>query len=323
MVGANGWTAISQWKRNVNKTSVSSKWNCITWRFRQACSWSPTGERSGSFLWRHCKSSDLKWHHDNWRSFVILFHMHYFAITAIWSLWPWGVGPGCSMPKARSNCKDEEKRRFYLFERCSGGILNLRFDSDILESFYSDCSFPRTRGRFRFGAVAEAIVCGIWLIYFAVLRPKLWPFYVIGLTVCGIISLIFCAVSFATFFKKYCLCISGAYAFASSVFVLLPYIPKIPPVSLTYNLSIVIQLILFTYTMNPLRLWQQLLVCGPLSLLHVILSATRFGSVGGSTVFIHVTAHLCVHSIGIVLHLMSQVWSNICLTANECVLLVC
>ncbi|TPP62566.1 Adenylate cyclase type 9 [Fasciola gigantica] len=212
------------------------------------------------------------------------------------------------MPRARSDCKDGGRRRFYLFERCSGGILNLRFDSDIFESFYSDCSFPRTRDRFRFGTVAAAIVCGIWLVYFAVLRPHLWYSYVTGLGVCGIISILFCAISFAAFFKKRCLWISGAYAFVSSMFVLLPYIPRVSPVSLTFNLSIVIQLILLTYIMNPLRLWQQLLVCGPLSLLQIILSATRFGAIGGSAVSIHVVAHLCVHSIGIVLHLMSQVW---------------
>ncbi|KAL3310793.1 Adenylate cyclase type 9 [Cichlidogyrus casuarinus] len=37
-----------------------------------------------------------------------------------------------------------------LFERCSGGLADLRFDSDILETFYRQCSFPQVRRRSTF-----------------------------------------------------------------------------------------------------------------------------------------------------------------------------
>ncbi|KAF8571918.1 hypothetical protein P879_00741 [Paragonimus westermani] len=213
------------------------------------------------------------------------------------------------MPRASKVAKASEHRRFHLFERCTGGFLNSKFDSDLLESFYSECSFPRATGRFRFGTVFIAFACVIWLLYFCILQLSQWEYYLYGL-ICGVVlSAGFFGVSYAgAFFKTNFLWISGLYASVFSLLALLPFAIKFPSVTLAFNLSISVQLVVLIYTMIPLRLWQLLLICGPLSLVQIILAGTRYGSIGAANVFLHVVAHIFVHIIGVILHLMSQVW---------------
>ncbi|KER31546.1 hypothetical protein T265_02194 [Opisthorchis viverrini] len=199
--------------------------------------------------------------------------------------------------------------RLQLFDRCSGGIFNLRFDSEILESFYSECSLPRAVGRFRFGTAFMTLGCLVWLLYSAVMRFPRWECYIGGL-LCGILLSASCfGISFVkAFFKRHFLWISAIYSCLCSLLALLPFTLRSPPLSLAFNLSIATQLIVLLYTMIPLRLWQLLLVCGPLSLIQIILASARYGSIGASVIFLHIVAHVYVHTIGLILHLMSQVW---------------
>ena len=198
--------------------------------------------------------------------------------------------------------------RLRLFDRCSGGILNLRFDSELLESFYSECSFPRAVGRFRFGTAFIVFDCLVWLLYSLIMRYPRWECYLGGLLFVILISTICFILSFVkTFFKRHFVWISAIYSCLCSLLALLPFALYSPPLSLVFNLSITVQLVVLLYTMIPLRLWQLLLVSGPLSLIQIVLASTRYGTIGASVIFLHVVAHLYVHTIGLILHLMSQV----------------
>ncbi|CAL8091244.1 unnamed protein product [Calicophoron daubneyi] len=198
---------------------------------------------------------------------------------------------------------------FQLFERSSGGILNLTFDSNLLESYYQECSFSRATCRFRFGSLYASLAYIAWIIYFSIERPFCWEYYISGLAFGVALSMSCYVTSFIKkFFKKYHLWICGIYSGISGILVLLPFISSVPPVSLAFHLNGAVQLVLLTYTMLPLRLWQLLLICGPLSVSQVVLASCRYGYIGWFAILIHIVGHLCAHFIGIILHLMFQVW---------------
>ncbi|KAK4470787.1 hypothetical protein MN116_005647 [Schistosoma mekongi] len=197
---------------------------------------------------------------------------------------------------------------FYLFERCSGGILNLKFDSEVLESFYYKCTYPSSRGRFRFGAAFTTFLSIAWLVYFSVLQPSCLM-YRVGFSLGVIISIAYFVTSFIDrLFRSRAILISGSHAWISCFLGLLAFAPSEPGATLAFNLSLILQLVLITYTMVPLRLWQLLAICGPVSILQIILASMRYGQVPGWFVLLIFVGHLCVHLIGINLHLMSQVW---------------
>nr|CAH8853794.1 unnamed protein product [Trichobilharzia regenti] len=215
----------------------------------------------------------------------------------------------CDVSKRCKSGGKHKLKGFYLFERCSGGILNLKFDSDVLESFYYKCSYPSAKGRFRFGTAFSTFLSVVWLIYFSIVQPPSYLMYINGFTLGAVVSIAYFIMSFVDrIFRARAMCICSSHACIICLLSLFTFVPPEPGATLAFNLSLVLQLVLITYTMAPLRLWQLLALCGPVSILQIILASVRYGQVPGWFVLIFFVGHLCVHLIGINLHLMSQVW---------------
>ncbi|CAH8562594.1 unnamed protein product [Schistosoma curassoni] len=211
--------------------------------------------------------------------------------------------------KGVDSVRKHKIKGLYLFERCSGGILNLKFDSEVLESFYYKCTYPSSRGRFRFGTVLTAFLSVAWLMYFSILQHPSCLIYRVGFSLGVVISLTYFLMSFFDkLFRSRAILISVSHAWISCLLGLLAFTPPEPGATLAFNLSLILQLILITYTMAPLRLWQLLAICGPVSVLQIVLASVRYDRVPGWFILLFFVGHFSVHLIGINLHLMSQVW---------------
>lgn len=218
-----------------------------------------------------------------------------------------------SSAKPVSNAFDGSKQaqrkfNFRLFERCSGGLLNLRFDSSVLESYYNRCSFPHSLFRFRVAVSYFALVCFAWLIFFIFAGAEQWISYVSGAAIGLVVAIILFSLTCSKILFENNFLIF--YVFVSlffSLLFLLPFVPAVVGVSSAFNSSIVVQLLLNIYINIPLRLWQVILMCGPVSVIHIVLSYTVGGTANPRLICIYVLMHCCVHLIGFLQHILSQV----------------
>nr|CUU99763.1 hypothetical transcript [Hymenolepis microstoma] len=200
------------------------------------------------------------------------------------------------------------KFKFHLFERCSGGVLNLRFDSTVLESYYTLCSFPHSLSRFRIAVSYFALVCATWMVFFAVTGTEQWAVYVAGTAIGLIVAIILLILTCSkVIFEKNFLVLYIILALFFSLLFLLAFVPSTVGVSSAFNSSLIVQLLLTLYINIPLRLWQVILIGGPVSLIHTILSCTVCGKINARLVCIYVLLHCCTHMVGFVQHILSQV----------------
>nr|CDS15990.1 adenylate cyclase type IX [Echinococcus granulosus] len=201
-----------------------------------------------------------------------------------------------------------KKFRFHLFERCSGGVLNLRFDSTVLESYYTLCSFPHSLSRFRIAVSYFALVCATWMIFFFTSGTEQWMIYVAGAGTGLIVAIVLFALTCSkAVFEKNFLVLYIILALFFSLLFLLAFVPPTVGVSSAFNASLIVQLLLIIYINIPLRLWQVILICGPVSIIHVVLSCTVCGKINSRLTCIYVLLHCCIHMIGFVQHILSQV----------------
>ncbi|VDD84042.1 unnamed protein product [Mesocestoides corti] len=200
------------------------------------------------------------------------------------------------------------KFNFHLFERCSGGVLNLRFDSSVLESYYTLCSFPHSLSRFRIAVSYFALVCAAWLIFFATAGTEQWMIYVAGAAAGLVVAIVLFGLTCSrVIFEKNFLVLYIILALFFSLLFLLAFVPPTVGVSSAFNASLIVQLLLVIYINIPLRLWQVILICGPVSIIHVILSCTVCGRINARLICIYILLHLCTHMIGFAQHILSQV----------------
>ncbi len=203
---------------------------------------------------------------------------------------------------------NKKHANFRLFERCSGGVLNLRFDSPVLEGYYTLCSFPHSLFRFRIAVSYFALVCAAWMIFFAVAGTEQWMVYVSGAAIGLVIAVIlFGLTCLKLVFEKNCLVFYIIVSLFFSLLFLLPFIPSTTGASSAFNASLIVQLLLMIYINIPLRLWQVILIGGPVSIIHIILSCTVGGSANPRLACIYILMHCCVHMIGFIQHILSQV----------------
>ncbi|VDM17983.1 unnamed protein product [Hydatigera taeniaeformis] len=206
------------------------------------------------------------------------------------------------------NLNRNRKFRFHLFERCSGGVLNLRFDSTVLESYYTLCSFPHSLSRFRIAVSYFALVCGTWMIFFATSGTEQWMVYVAGAATGLMVAIVlFVLTCSKVIFEKNFLVLYIILALFFSLLFLLAFVPSTVGVSSAFNASLIVQLLLTIYINIPLRLWQVMLICGPVSVLHVVLSCTVCGKINSRLTCIYIILHCCIHMVGFVQHILSQV----------------
>ncbi|VDO03766.1 unnamed protein product [Rodentolepis nana] len=99
----------------------------------------------------------------------------------------------------------------------------------------------------------------------------------------------------------------GGRALFFSLLFLLAFVPSTVGVSSAFNSSLIVQLLLTLYINIPLRLWQVILIGGPVSLIHITLSCTVCGKINARLVCIYVLLHCCTHMVGFVQHILSQV----------------
>ncbi|KAL5961566.1 Adenylate cyclase type 2, partial [Taenia solium] len=212
---------------------------------------------------------------------------------------------GNEVPRSSSR---SNKFRFHLFERCSGGVLNLRFDSTVLESYYTLCSFPHSLSRFRIAVSYFALVCATWMIFFATSGTEQWMIYVAGTATGLVVAIVLFALTCSkVIFEKNFLVLYIILALFFSLLFLLAFVPSTVGVSSAFNASLIVQLLLTIYINIPLRLWQVMLICGPVSIMHVVLSCTVCGKINSRLTCIYIILHCCIHMIGFVQHILSQV----------------
>ncbi|VDK34642.1 unnamed protein product [Taenia asiatica] len=212
---------------------------------------------------------------------------------------------GNEVPRSSSR---SNKFRFHLFERCSGGVLNLRFDSTVLESYYTLCSFPHSLSRFRIAVSYFALVCATWMIFFATSGTEQWMIYVAGAATGLVVAIVlFVLTCSKVIFEKNFLVLYIILALFFSLLFLLAFVPSTVGVSSAFNASLIVQLLLTIYINIPLRLWQVMLICGPVSIMHVVLSCTVCGRINSRLTCIYIILHCCIHMIGFVQHILSQV----------------
>lgn len=211
--------------------------------------------------------------------------------------------------KKASDKKNETYHfKFHLFERCSGGVLNLRFDSAVLESHYTLCSLPHSLSRFRVAVSYFALVCTTWMIFFAVAGTEQWMIYVAGAATGLIVAIILFGLTCSKIiFEKNFLVLYIILALFFSLLFLLAFVPSTVGVSSAFNASLIVQMLLIIYINIPLRLWQVILIAGPVSLIHIILSCTVCGKVNAGLICIYILLHCCTHMIGFVQNILSQV----------------
>ena len=206
------------------------------------------------------------------------------------------------------NNEKEKNIKFRLFERCSGGVLNLRFESTVLESYYTLCSFPHSLSRFRIAVSYFALVCATWMTFFLAVGTEQWIIYVTGASAGLIVSVVLFGLTCSkVIFEKNFLVLYITLALFFSLLFLLAFVPSTVGVSSAFNASLIVQLLLMIYINIPLRLWQVILICGPVSIIHVILSCTVCGSISAKLTYIYIILHCCVHMVGFVQHILSQV----------------
>ncbi|KAL5111670.1 Adenylate cyclase type 5 [Taenia crassiceps] len=179
------------------------------------------------------------------------------------------------------------KFRFHLFERCSGGVLNLRFR--IAVSYF-------------------ALVCATWMVFFAASGTEQWMVYVAGAATGLVVAIVLFGLTCSkVVFEKNFLVLYIILALFFSLLFLLAFVPSTVGVSSAFNASLIVQLLLTIYINIPLRLWQVMLICGPISIMHVVLSCTVCGKINSRLTCIYVILHCCIHMIGFVQHILSQV----------------
>lgn len=223
--------------------------------------------------------------------------------------------PKMAGSEALSDRKESSKKkklpnefRFHLFERCSGGVLNLRFDSTVLESYYTLCSFPHSLSRFRIAVSYFALVCATWMIFFAIAGTEQWAVYVAGTATGLIVAIILFGITCSkVIFEKNFLILYIILALFFSLLFLLAFVPSTVGVSSAFNASLIVQFLLILYINIPLRLWQVILIGGPVSLIHITLSCTVCGVINARLICIYILLHCCTHMIGFVQHILSQV----------------
>ena len=146
------------------------------------------------------------------------------------------------------------------------------------------------------------------MIFFVVAGTEQWSIYVTGAAVGLVVAIVLFALTCSkVIFEKNFLVLYIILALFFSLLFLLAFVPSTVGVSSAFNASLIVQLLLIIYINIPLRLWQVSLICGPVSIVHVILSCTVCGTINARLTCIYVLLHCCIHMIGFVQHILSQV----------------
>lgn len=211
----------------------------------------------------------------------------------------------------KQNCQTRNstkpQRSCCLFERSSGNLVNLRYDSKVLEEYYQECSLLHAVNKFRFSSIFSIVISIVWIIYF-VIKLEHYICHVAILASAVVLFAVILGLTFAdAFFKKWHTWLYLILGVLLALYSLASFFTNAPSVSLIFNLFLNIQTTLLLYTMVPIRLWQAIVISAFLSVVFVILIAVHYGLMSWRLLTVLVLLEFVAHEVGLVHHLLSQV----------------
>lgn len=200
-----------------------------------------------------------------------------------------------------------------LFEGSKFGVLNPGFASPILEQYFEECFFPRTRRKARSALIYVGLSCAIWAIYFgATWRSNdNWLGHIIGTCSLLVVSALFFLLTFFDIYARHYNKVSVAYALIICVVSLLRYIHLKDNSRMAMSsigaFCCFIEIVLLIYNLLPLRFYLAIGLSLSYSIAYegLFIHTTQYAS--SNLIVGRVLLHICVHLVGTSLHLMATV----------------
>ena len=213
---------------------------------------------------------------------------------------------------------DRKQRRWsccpIFFERSSNSWWDPKFDSEILEGQFIRSTFPQVRLRFQYALLYIFLASLTWCLYFAAAVTSFWPAYVVLSLLLLFLVVTILVVTTTSYYEHHYLSVSSFVAIVLCIVTLSVHLSYYfetdqnrPDMSEIGQFALCIETLLLVYTVFPLPLYLCAIIGVCYSTFFELLAYSFNPSEDSLTLVSRVLVHMCVHTIGGHILVMTQV----------------